>query len=85
MVERKTKHTANLAYSMKLFVETMEDYKVGLEEHLYGGSAEIEKYVRDGDDFTISDYKISKLELSNIKDEIGRVRLFIDVFSKFLK
>ena len=79
----------SLTYKIKSFVETLEDYKVGLEEHLYSESAEREKYLSDkqpADDepFSIHDYKLLRPELIEIRNEIGRVRLFVDVLTKFL-
>jgi hypothetical protein len=84
----------SLTYRIKSFVEVLEDYKVGLEEHLYGESGEREKYIapehiRENDDggnfpFLIQEYKMTREELVEIRHEIDRVRLFIDVFTKFL-
>lgn len=80
----------NLTYNIKSFVETLEDYKVGLEEHLYGEFGQREKCLSEGqpksdcEDVLIMDYKILKPELIEIQGEIGRVRLFIDVLTKFV-
>lgn len=84
----------SLLYRMRSLVEVLEDYKVGLEEHLYGESGEREKYIspehireddKDGDfPFFIQEYKMTKEELLEIRNEIGRVRLFIDVFTKLI-
>lgn len=80
----------SITYKIKSFVEILEDYKIGLEEHLYSESAEREKYLSDeqamaGDgSLIIMDYKLLRPELIEIRDEIGRVRLFVDVLTKFL-
>ena len=70
---------------MKSFVEMLEDYKVGLEEHLCGKSAERETHTSsESEDVLMQEYKLPKEELLEISDEIGRVGLFINVFNKFL-
>jgi len=84
----------SLTYRIKSFVEVLEDYKVGLEEHLYGESGEQGKNIspdpiigeEPDDDIPVLvwEYKLTREELLQIRDEIGRVRLFIDVFTKFL-
>jgi hypothetical protein len=84
----------SVTYRVKSFVEVLEDYKVGLEEHLYAEFGEREKYIapehiRENDTagdfpFLIQEYKMTREELLEIRNEIGRVRLFIDVFTKLL-
>jgi hypothetical protein len=84
----------NLTYRIKSFVEVLEDYKIGLEEHLYERFGEREKYIapehiRENDadgnfPFLIQKYEMTREELVEIRNEIGRVRLFIDVFTKLL-
>lgn len=79
---------------MKSFIEVLEDYKIGLEEHLFSESGEKEKYIspehiRENDSagdfpFLIQEHKLTREQLLEIRNEIGRVKLFIDVFTKFI-